>query len=157
MDELSEILKRPLETLLPHREPMILLTRAVGMEGEDFVAEVDIRPDSLFFEDQSVPAWVGLEYMAQTVGAFAGVESALKAEGPRPGLLLGARTYVSHRQHFRDGETLRIVAHKVLQQDNAISAMECSILDASGLELAKAQLTVIQLPNFAALDALGGV
>ncbi|HTB23017.1 MAG TPA: 3-hydroxylacyl-ACP dehydratase [bacterium] len=152
MNDLDEILRRPLDALMPHRDPMILLTRAAGMEDEAFVAEVDISEHSPFFEEGGVPAWIGLEYMAQTVGLFSGVEGALAGRDVLPGLLLGARTYSSGREQFFAGETLRIVARKVLQQDNGISAMECSIQDPTGMELAQAQLTVIQLPTMAALD-----
>lgn len=145
----------PLEGLLPHRDPMVLLTRALGLEGGDFVAEVDISADSPFFEGSGVPVWIGLEYMAQAVAAFAGSEGAAEGKGARPGLLLGARAFTCVRDRFVEGETLRIVARRVLQQDNGISAMECFIQDAGRVELARAQLTVIQLQDMAALDALG--
>jgi predicted hotdog family 3-hydroxylacyl-ACP dehydratase len=151
---LDEVLKRPLSELLPHREPMILLTRAVGLEGNAFVAEVDIAGTSPFFEGGGVPVWIGVEYMAQTVALFAGAEGAGEGHGSRPGLLLGTRAYTCAREFFFDGETLRIVVRKILTQDNGISAMDCLIEDASKRELARAQLTVIQLPDMAALDAL---
>jgi len=130
------------------------MTRAKGMEEGAFVAEVDVTPDSLFFEDGAVPAWIGIEYMAQTVALYAGFEASLAGREPRPGLLLGARTYTSARAHFFPGETLRIVAHKVLEQDNGISAMNCIILGPQGIELARAELTVLRLPDMDALDAL---
>ena len=155
MSGLDEILKRPLDALLPHRDPMVLLTRAVGLEGEDFVAEVDITQSSPFFEGAGVPVWIGLEYMAQTVALFSGVEGAQVGSGARPGMLLGTRAFTCSRQSFFEGETLRIVVRKVLTQDNGISAMDCLIEDAAKAELARAQLTVIQLPDMAALDAVG--
>jgi predicted hotdog family 3-hydroxylacyl-ACP dehydratase len=155
MSDLIEILKRPLDALLPHRDPMILLTRAVGMEGDAFVAEVDITKTSPFFEGAGVPVWIGLEYMAQTVALFSGAKGALEGSGARPGMLLGTRAFSCARQSFLEGETLRIVVRTVLTQDNGISAMDCLIEDAAKAELARAQLTVIQLPDMAALDAVG--
>src|SRR5665213_782209 len=127
MSGLDEVLKRPLDALLPHRDPMILLTRAVGMEGKDFVAEVDVTKTSLFFEDTGVPVWIGLEYMAQTVALFFGGGGALEGSGARPGMLLGARAFTCARQLFFDGETLRIVVRRVLTLENGMSAMDCVI------------------------------
>lgn len=157
MSGLNEVLKRPLDALLPHRDPMVLLTRAVGMEGDDFVAEVDITKTSPFFDGAGVPVWIGLEYMAQTVALFSGVEGALEDAGgrARPGMLLGTRAFTCARQSFFEGETLRIVVRKVLTQDNGISAMDCLIEDQAKAELARAQLTVIQLPDMESMAALG--
>lgn len=63
-----------LATLLPHRDPMILLSTAVDY-GDDFAtAVVHISEASPFFDAElgGVPSWVGMEYMAQTIGIWAG-------------------------------------------------------------------------------------
>jgi predicted hotdog family 3-hydroxylacyl-ACP dehydratase len=145
-----------LEELLPHRAPMILIDRVLGVDGEEFRCGVSVRPESPFFEDGAVPAWVGLEYMAQAVGALAGCEGKAKGAGARPGLLLGARAYISRRENFRDGEELTVAVREVLRQDGGISVMECFIRDRQGVELAQAQLTLVQLPGEEAFKELMG-
>jgi len=155
MNPIDAIAARPLEDLLPHRAPMILLSRALGMRGEDFACAVDITPQSPFFDGRGVPAWVGLEYMAQTVAALAGCEGAQAGRGARPGLLLGSRDFAASAERFEPGATLTVLARKVLRQDGGVSAVECRIVDAGGAELVRAQLTVIEMPDMAALDRLG--
>jgi predicted hotdog family 3-hydroxylacyl-ACP dehydratase len=150
----GDVLALPLDELLPHRDPMILLTRVLGERGADFVAEVDIGAASPFFDGRGVPGWIALEYMAQTVAAFAGVEGAREGGGVRPGLLLGARVFTCARERFLEGETLSVAVRRILRQDNGITAMDCWVRDSAGAELAQAQLTLIQLPDMAALKEL---
>ena len=59
----------PIEQLLPHRPPMILIDRLVWTNGVATVCEVTIGPHSMFIQAVGVPAFVGIEYMAQTVAA----------------------------------------------------------------------------------------
>ena len=62
-------------SVVPHGPPMILLDRIVDA-GEGFVrCEVDIRPESLFVHDGRVRNVVGLEYMAQCIAVYAGLQS----------------------------------------------------------------------------------
>jgi predicted hotdog family 3-hydroxylacyl-ACP dehydratase len=57
------------------------------------ITETHIRPDSAYFDRQlnGVPNYVGIEYMAQSIAALAGVEARLDHEGIRVGFLLGTR------------------------------------------------------------------
>ena len=58
--------------LLPHSGPMVLLDHVVAADDESLCAAVRVRENSLFYVDGAVGGWVGLEYMAQSIGAFAG-------------------------------------------------------------------------------------
>lgn len=148
-----------LEALLPHRAPMVLLTRVPGWSGDRFWAEVDIAEGSPFRDgrDGGVPAWIGLEYMAQAVSACSAWEGVAEGAGPkaRPGLLLGARGYEARRGLFRDGETLRVSVRWVLRQEEGLSVADCSIETADGEALAASQLTVLGLDGWGDLDRLG--
>ena len=62
-----------IRTLVPHAGPMVLLDRVVSVDDENLCAEVRIRADSLFCVAGEVGAWAGLEYMAQAIGAYAGM------------------------------------------------------------------------------------
>ncbi len=62
--------------LIPHSEPMILIDELVEATSDHASAKVTIREDSMFSNAAGgVPAWIGIEYMAQTVSAFAGMEA----------------------------------------------------------------------------------
>lgn len=98
----------PVEDLVPHAAPMLLLDRVVAYEEKALVAEVTIGQHSPYLQAEGVPAYVGIEYMAQAVAALAGVRGRLKGEKPRIGFLLGTRQLTSTRGWFRLGERLDI-------------------------------------------------
>jgi predicted hotdog family 3-hydroxylacyl-ACP dehydratase len=141
----------PIEALLPHARPMLLLDRVTDATEEVFECEVTLREDSEFCVDGRVGAWIGLEYMAQTVAAFAGAEGLRQGQGIRVGLLLGTRRFTARVPHFEVGATLRARAVKTLIDPNGISVVDCTLLDhPSGEELARAVLTVFQVPSLEA-------
>jgi predicted hotdog family 3-hydroxylacyl-ACP dehydratase len=140
-----------LSELLPHRPPMILIDEIVSYDDASVVAAVTVREASLFGEAAGVPAYVGLEYMAQTCGAHVGALARDRGEPPRVGFLLGTRQYHAHVAWFRLGERL-IVSAKVIYHDDQMGAFDCRI-DVEGQLVAAAQLNVYQ-PDAAALAAL---
>jgi predicted hotdog family 3-hydroxylacyl-ACP dehydratase len=72
---------------------MRLIDRVLEIDDEHVVAEVDVPFDGLFVRDGRVPSWIGIEYMAQTVSAWAGRRGRAAGGAPRAGLLLGSRRY----------------------------------------------------------------
>lgn len=133
-------------TLVPHAEPMMLLDRLLSVDEDNFCAEVVIRKNSLFCSADGVGAWVGIEYMAQTIAAHAGYAASLRGEPIKIGFLLGSRHYACHRDFFPIGSALRIYVQCVLLGDNGLGSFECRIEDDSG-EIATATITVFQPVN----------
>ena len=129
--------------LLPHSGPMVLLDQVVAADDESLCAEVRVREDSLFYVDGAVGGWVGLEYMAQTIGAFAGYSARLRGEPVRIGYLLGTRHYECKQPSFHLGSRLKIYVKRVLQSADGLAAFDCRIDDENGL-VASANLTVFQ-------------
>jgi predicted hotdog family 3-hydroxylacyl-ACP dehydratase len=117
--------------LLPHAEPMILLDSVIFVTEDSIGTKVIIQPDSLFYETTSeyegVGAWVGIEYMAQTMGAYAGYNALKNGGAVKIGFLLGTRQYQCHKAFFAAGTELHISAKSIMQADNGISAFECTI------------------------------
>ena len=73
------------EELLPHAPPMVLLDRVLEWDDESILAELTIGPSTPFLDvGRGVPAHVGLEWMAQTCGLFAGLDQPPHG-GQRPG------------------------------------------------------------------------
>ncbi len=63
----------PLAELLPHAGDMILIDRILSFDDEQIHAHATVKPGGLFNRDDgALPAWVGIELMAQSVAAFAG-------------------------------------------------------------------------------------
>ena len=134
----------PLEQLLPYRPPMILLDRMIDATDRGSMCEVTIGPQTLFIEPAGVPAFVGLEYMAQAVAAYAGYKSFL-ADAPRAvGFLLGTPQLKTYCQFFDSGQTLQIQATHVWG-DHELMQFRCTIHDAlTGKLLQQADLHVFK-------------
>jgi predicted hotdog family 3-hydroxylacyl-ACP dehydratase len=132
-----------IRSLIPHAGPMVLLDRVISADEESLCAEVTIRSDTLFCSDGGVGAWVGIEYMAQAIGAWAGYAARRRGGAPRLGFLLGTRRYDCRRPIFLLGSQLRVHVHRVFQNENGLGSFECAIDDAEG-RVATATVTVFQ-------------
>jgi len=116
-----------IEDLVPHSGRMSLLTRVVD-HGEDWlIAEVDITVDSMFCDEKGVPAWVGLEYLAQAIAAFAGLQERLLGGMPKIGFLVGTRKYVSSNSYFSLNSTLSIKVSENLKAENGLCVFNCEL------------------------------
>jgi predicted hotdog family 3-hydroxylacyl-ACP dehydratase len=107
---------------------MRLIDRIVAIDGDTAIAEADVAVDGLFATDGRVPAWVGIEFMAQTVAAWSGARSQRDGGAPKLGLLLGSRRYAVHCESFACGTTLRIETHCELIGANGLGLFDCRIL-----------------------------
>ncbi|MFV0574852.1 MAG: hotdog family protein [Vibrio sp.] len=126
--------------LLPHQAPMILVDKLISVDDENVHTQVIIKESEMFFnhETQSVPSYVGIEYMAQTIGAWSGFHAWKKCQKPAVGFLLGTRRYTCEYSEFPLGLQLDIFAEYIMES-NGMAAFQCRIKHA-GKELATAQL-----------------
>lgn len=106
------------------------------------IAAVTITEASLFLTPDGVPGHVGIEYLAQACGAYAGVHALDSGDPVRIGLLLGTRDYRVLVPWFRRGDQLRISVAMVFR-DKPLAAFACSIT-IGGKIVADAQLKVYQ-------------
>jgi predicted hotdog family 3-hydroxylacyl-ACP dehydratase len=118
-----------------------LLDRVLTFEESTLVAEVTIHADSMFFDGEGVPGWVGLEYMAQAVAAHAGLQARQRGEPPAIGYLLGTRSYQCDAETFPVGETLTVHV-EALFVEMALGAFACRI--ETDRPLASATINVYQ-------------
>ncbi|SIQ36630.1 Predicted 3-hydroxylacyl-ACP dehydratase, HotDog domain [Aeromonas sp. RU39B] len=133
-----------IETLVPHRAPMLLLERVVD-SGEQWICcdtVVGPRQGLLLDAQGNLPGWCGIELMAQTIAAWAGLQGHARGEPARIGMLLGARKYDSQRPVFAAGERLLIEA-RCLLQDGGMASFEC-VIRQEGQECARARLSTYQ-------------
>lgn len=136
-----------LHQLLPHREPMLLLHRAVHVGERAAQAEVLITPQSPFFtSDRGVPSWIGVEYMGQTAALIAGWQLLHGHTRPHVGLLLGTRKYEAETGWFTPGRLLVRCTEEAVVGDG-LATFRCEILDRSAAsQLARARLSVFRKP-----------
>ena len=134
-----------IRALLPHQGTMVLLDRLVSVGEDTLCAEVDIHPAALFCREGETGAWVGIEYMAQAIAAYAGYSAWQRDEPVKIGFLLGTRRYECTQPAFPSGSTLQVHVQRVLQADNGLGAFECHITEkATDITVANATITVFQ-------------
>ena len=131
-----------IEDVVPHAGTMSLLDDIVDTGKETLLARVNLNPDTLFAESKGVPAWIGIEYMAQAVAAYAGVQARDHGDPVRIGFLVGSRRYLCSHSYFPLGESLEVSVHKELQADNGLGVFHCAIR--CGEVTASASLNVFQ-------------
>ena len=135
-----------IESIVPHRGRMLMVDRLLAGDSEGTVVSALIRPDNLFADEIGVPAWVGIEYMAQAIAAWAGIQALIRGEPTRIGFLLGSRRYLAHVGHFGFGDRLTIEARRELFGDNGLGMFSCRIA-LGDRELANAQVSVFEPPD----------
>jgi len=130
------------DDLVPHSGLMSLLDRIVDYGDDWLEAQVDISDSSLFLEELGVPALVGLEYLAQAIAAFSGVEEQLKGDKPKLGFLLGTRKFECSTDYFKLGQTITLKVQREMKAENGLHVFQC-VLSGEGLS-ATATINVFQ-------------
>ncbi|MGA7710626.1 MAG: hypothetical protein WCA81_01895 [Rhizomicrobium sp.] len=132
----------PLDELIAHRPPMLLLDRVISVSDSEAVAELTVRRENpLFVVGRGVPAYVGLELMAQTIALIDGARCKRTGLPPRIGFLLGCRRYSANCAEFALGARLVCIVQMVFSGGDMYS-FEGRIEDGEGHALATAILTV---------------
>jgi predicted hotdog family 3-hydroxylacyl-ACP dehydratase len=138
----------PLAELLPHAGDMILIDQILSFDEEQIHTRLTVKPGGLFNRaDGSLPAWVGIELMAQSVAAYAGCRARQKGEAVELGFLLGTRKFECNVEHFPAGSELTIHGLRSLEDDNGMGVFECH-LTGDGIR-ASARLNVFRPPQAA--------
>jgi predicted hotdog family 3-hydroxylacyl-ACP dehydratase len=147
----------PISTLVPHSGPMSLLDRVLEHSRERTVCSVDPARSRLFAEPGGrVPAWLGLEYMAQCIAAHGGLAARALGESPRPGLFLGSRRVAFYTQWFAAGSGLHVTAvhHR---GEIGLVVFDCEVRSAAGgVPLVKGRMNVYIVDDWNALEGEGG-
>ena len=132
--------------ILPHEGRMLLLDELLHQHDDGITTALTIRADSVLCDGVTgVPAWVGMEYMAQTACAYSGVDQARLGEAASISLLLGTRSYRANVPAFALGARLMISAHLQMRDDDNLAVFACSIRDATTqAELATGDIKAIR-------------
>jgi predicted hotdog family 3-hydroxylacyl-ACP dehydratase len=129
--------------LLPHAAPMVLLERVTAWDDMGLTASLSIGPETRFVEAGfGVPAHIGIEWIAQACGAFAGLQAKSAGGAVRLGFLLSTRDFSADVSWFALGETMAVFVRQVFHEDG-MAVFDCRI-DAGGIAVARARLTVFQ-------------
>jgi predicted hotdog family 3-hydroxylacyl-ACP dehydratase len=132
---------------------MLLLKSVVRWSEGELEALVDPRDSHLFMDaDGLIPSWVGIEYMAQAIGALAGIESRQAGLPVCLGFLLGTRRYHAEYGHFDPAQVLRVIVRQLLRDETNLVLFKCEIYGGEQL-LAHAEVKAIQPKDIEAVMA----
>ncbi|HUS24285.1 MAG TPA: 3-hydroxylacyl-ACP dehydratase [Candidatus Binatia bacterium] len=119
---------------LPHGPDMVLLDRVLDWDAEHARCSVAIRRTSRFFEPgRGVPGWVGIEYMAQCIGVWAGIQRLEAGQPVIIGLLLGTRAYEFSCEYFTEGQQLAVEVEMLVRDSTGVGAFACVLRDDTGV------------------------
>ena len=127
--------------ILPHDGAMVLLDNVLEYDQQSLVAAVTVRNDGMFGDGKTIPAWIGIEYMAQTVAAHGGMMCHLAGKPINLGFLLGTRRYTCNISEFTVGMHLTVKVERLIE-DQGLGVFTCQILG-DGIDIS-AKLTVYQ-------------
>ncbi|MBB1437868.1 hotdog family protein [Shewanella sp. SG41-4] len=139
------MLAQDIGTFIPHRAPMILIDNILEHRLDCLITETHISPKSAYFDAKldGVPNYVGIEYMAQSIAALAGVEALLCDEAILVGFLLGTRKLQMHIDTFTLGESYRTQVTRLYQEESGLAVFDCQIYHHQTL-VATANVNVFQ-------------
>lgn len=137
-----------IERYIPHRPPMILIDAIDSFTDMSVITATRVTPHSPFYRhaEGGVPAWVGLEYMAQTAAVWVGLDDERCGRAVEPAFLVSARSYEAAVPIFPAGENLRTEV-EVRLRDGEIVAFVGRITNDGGELRAEAQFTAYRPSN----------
>ncbi len=115
-----------IESLLPHRAPMLWLDKVIARESERVRCMLTIREQHVFVEHGRVESLISVEWMAQAVAALVGLIDRDRDHHPRPGYLIAIPVGAFHVPHFEVGDVVEIEATRVWGDDQ-LASFECKV------------------------------
>lgn len=145
MFDAKALAEQDVADFIPHREPMILISKLLAHGEDTLLTQTDISANSPYFDNKlnGVPNYVGIEYMAQSIAALAGVEAHMRNDIIRVGFLLGSRKLQMHIGHFAAGQSYQTRVTRLYQEDSGLAVFDCQILH-NQVVVAEANVNVFQ-------------
>ncbi len=115
------------ESVVPHTGTMVLLDSIDHWQEDRLQASVTIRADAPFADAQGMPAWVGIELMAQTIAALGGCRARRANQPVKIGFLVGSRRYSASEPYFPVGACLQVAVQELISGEQGLSVFECNL------------------------------
>lgn len=98
----------PIDELIPHRPPMLLVDEVVHHDGLKVVCRTTIRDDMPFVQGGEVSALLAIELFAQSAASLVSLLAAGKRRGLAAGALIGTRSMRLHTDVLRTGDIVEM-------------------------------------------------
>lgn len=123
---------------------MLLVDLLVAFSEEAAECEFRVSPDNAFnVKGKGVPAYVGVEYMAQCIAVHAGVRAHLEGKPPPIGFLLGSRKLELREGYLEQGRAYTAGCRQILRGGDGMGSFDCTITN-EGRPIASARLAVLE-------------
>jgi len=110
--------KDELQTLMPHRGKMLLLSKVNSYDYKEMCicAEYHVTHDCVFFDPAigGVPSWAGFEFIAQAISVLTGIRNRELGIKPRIGFILSIPSMKMEIPLFKAGSCVEL---RVKQKD----------------------------------------
>lgn len=144
----QQLVQQPIEAIIPHRGTMLLIDAVDTFSEATLSARATVDAHAWYADaDGAMPAWIGIELMAQAIAAHVALLAMRGGGRARPGVLLGSRSYKALQPTFAGGARLLIHVTELLRSEAGHSAYECTIHDGD-VCCAEAVIKVFQPPDF---------
>ena len=141
---LKKLAGMPASEFVLHRKPMLLLDRLIDIEPGYVLCDWKVLESNEFFAPgYGVPAYIGVEYMAQSIAVYAGARARVHGLFPPLGFLLGTRHYQTTIQYFKLDVTYRVVCRELIRDPDGMGSYECRIMH-HDMNVAEGRLTVLE-------------
>lgn len=141
---LQALVGRPAQDFVRHRGDMCLLDRLEKVNAEMAACSWTCSQSSPFFDPVcGIPAWLGIEFMAQCIAVHAGALASTRGFKPPLGYLLGTRHFQCTTSRFDTGQRHMVSCQELLRHDDGLGAYQCYVHLGNEL-LAEAKLTVLE-------------
>ena len=141
--------KDELLSVIPHRDKMLLLSKVIDydLEERSIEAEYRISADCIFYDSAAmgVPAWVGLEFIAQTICALCGIRDKKMGVPQKKGFILSVSQLQLGLPFFKTGSIIYIKAKETERMD-PICFLEGEIF-LDGKKVLEGKLTIMEVDD----------
>ena len=121
------MVKYPVLDLVPHGSSVVALDTIESYSDHTMVASLTINEKSFLYEEFGVPTWMGVEYMGQTIAAYAGAKARTENKPVKIGFLVGTRRFESPVSHFELGSKLLISVEEIINNAQGLHVFSCKI------------------------------
>jgi len=114
--------------LVRHSGEIILIDTIIEVDDESLHAETTVRNDGLFNTGpEDVPSFIAVEYMAQSIAAWAGYRGRHEGKPANPGLLLGTRDFTASIPMLPVGSTVQIQVNLVMEMASGLAVFDAQV------------------------------
>lgn len=129
------------DMLMKQNKQMLLIDEVVDVADNWIKTQIHHRPGCTFANENGIiPAWIGLEYMCQTVLAQVGYQRLETNKPIKIGFVLGTKKFSCSVASFKIGQPIFIEAEEYMANTSDLGVHNCRIIDPSGNELASAMI-----------------